>query len=96
MASYANNFRKPLYVLCQGFKFSMKSKIDGLILNNSVESIFGTNDRDSNQIALTYDLTPQKYISLVISEIGIIPPTSASIIIREFKKFDTHRSYSDQ
>ena len=33
-----------------------------------------------------YDVTPSNFISLLISEVGRIPPTSVPIVIREFKE----------
>eukprot|EP01105_Mastigella_eilhardi_P017920 TRINITY_DN412_c0_g1_i1.p1 TRINITY_DN412_c0_g1~~TRINITY_DN412_c0_g1_i1.p1 ORF type:complete len:636 (+),score=191.18 TRINITY_DN412_c0_g1_i1:28-1908(+) len=34
---------------------------------------------------LVYDLTPVDYIAMVITEFGMIPPTSVPVIIREFR-----------
>ncbi|RHY31633.1 hypothetical protein DYB32_003307, partial [Aphanomyces invadans] len=35
---------------------------------------------------LVYDLTPMEYVSMVVTEIGMIPPTSIPAIIREYRK----------
>ena len=35
---------------------------------------------------LKYDLTPPEFVTMVITETGIIPPTSAPVIIREYHK----------
>jgi translation initiation factor eIF-2B subunit delta len=35
-----------------------------------------------------YDLTPTKFISMVFTEIGQIPPTSVPVILREFQKYN--------
>ncbi len=35
---------------------------------------------------LIYDLTPMEYVSVVVTEIGLIPPTSIPAIIREYRK----------
>jgi translation initiation factor eIF-2B subunit delta len=32
---------------------------------------------------LVYDLTPMDFISMVVTEVGVIPPTSVPVIIRE-------------
>ena len=32
---------------------------------------------------LMYDLTPAKYVSLVVTEVGMTPPTSVPVLIRE-------------
>ena len=33
---------------------------------------------------LCYDITPIKYIAVVVTEVGMIPPTSVPVIIREY------------
>ena len=35
---------------------------------------------------LLYDLTPAKFVSIVITEVGLIPPTSVPVVIREYRK----------
>ncbi|CAK4706504.1 unnamed protein product [Aphanomyces euteiches] len=35
---------------------------------------------------LVYDLTPMEYVMVVVTEIGMIPPTSIPAIIREYRK----------
>lgn len=35
---------------------------------------------------LLYDLTPARYVSMVVTEIGLIPPTSVPVVIREYRK----------
>jgi translation initiation factor eIF-2B subunit delta len=37
---------------------------------------------------LSYDLTPMEYVSAVVTEVGLVPPTSIPAILREddFKK----------
>ena len=30
-----------------------------------------------------YDLTPSQYITVVVTEVGMVPPTSVPVIIRE-------------
>ena len=32
---------------------------------------------------LVYDVTPTKFITMVVTEAGVIPPTSVPVIIRE-------------
>lgn len=39
-----------------------------------------------NLLNLRYDLTPMKYVTLVITEVGMIPPTSVPVLIRESRK----------
>lgn len=35
---------------------------------------------------LTYDLTPAEFVSMVITEVGMIPPTSVPVVLREYHK----------
>jgi translation initiation factor eIF-2B subunit delta len=35
---------------------------------------------------LVYDLTPMEFVAMVISEVGMIPPTSVPVVIREYHK----------
>eukprot|EP01098_Paradermamoeba_levis_P011848 TRINITY_DN5099_c0_g6_i2.p1 TRINITY_DN5099_c0_g6~~TRINITY_DN5099_c0_g6_i2.p1 ORF type:complete len:148 (-),score=44.25 TRINITY_DN5099_c0_g6_i2:72-515(-) len=35
---------------------------------------------------LVYDVTPIDFITMVITEVGMIPPTSVPVVLREYKK----------
>ena len=35
---------------------------------------------------LCYDITPIQYIAVVVTEVGMIPPTSVPVIIREYNE----------
>jgi len=32
-----------------------------------------------------YDLTPAEFIGMVITEVGMVPPTSVPVILREYR-----------
>jgi len=38
---------------------------------------------------LTYDVTPCELVTMVISEVGMTPPTSIPVIIREYRQDTT-------
>lgn len=42
------------------------------------------NDKQDFFFSLKYDLTPQKFLSMIVCEIGNIPPHSVPVVIREF------------
>lgn len=42
---------------------------------------------------IRYDLTPMKYVSLVLTEVGMIPPTSVPVLIREYNKDDVSLTF---
>jgi len=35
---------------------------------------------------LVYDLTPMSFVSLVITDVGLIPPTSVPVVLREYSR----------
>lgn len=35
---------------------------------------------------LTYDAMPAEYVSLIVTELGAIPPTSVPVILREYQQ----------
>ena len=37
---------------------------------------------------MRWDATPFSYISMVVTEIGKVPPSSIPVLIREFKKLN--------
>lgn len=37
---------------------------------------------------LGYDLTPPEFVTMVVTEVGVIPPTSVPVILREYHKED--------
>jgi hypothetical protein len=43
-------------------------------------------------INLRYDLTPQKYLSMIVCEIGNIPPHSVPVVIREIMDYEDESS----
>lgn len=81
IALFAKKYRKPLYVLISSFKFVEKTLIDSLVVN---ESNYDANNQ-LGIVNLEYDLVPSRLISLLITEIGLMPPTSVPVILREFK-----------
>lgn len=44
---------------------------------------------------LIYDLTPTEFITMVITEVGMVPPTSVQVIIREFSDKDQTSAQDD-
>lgn len=93
MVAKDNNI--PVVVCCETYKFSEKSQIDSLTKNE----LFDPNELletdkgiliDGNDnltiLNLAYDLTPNDFVDMVITEIGIIPPSSVPVVIREYSK----------
>ncbi|KAL8712087.1 MAG: hypothetical protein Q9220_003521 [cf. Caloplaca sp. 1 TL-2023] len=64
----------PVIVLCESIKFSDKVPLDSLAINEIGPSLQTT--------SLMYDLTPAKYINMVITESASIAPSSVPVVHR--------------
>jgi translation initiation factor eIF-2B subunit delta len=40
-------------------------------------------EQNLDLLNFAYDLTPSQYITVVVTEVGMVPPTSVPVIIRE-------------
>jgi translation initiation factor eIF-2B subunit delta len=86
IALLAKNARKPIFVLCNTYKFSPKALLDSFCYNE-------TGDPDNvcpdipgaNRLNLMFDVTPCEHLDLIITEHGIVPPTSIHGVIRNTK-----------
>lgn len=76
-AIFAKKFRKPFYVFIRTFKFSEKTQIDSFMANESFVD-------EEGKVFLEKDLVPDRLLSLLVTEIGLMPPTTVPVILREF------------
>jgi len=111
----AYDFKIPVMVCCETYKFSESVRLDSfvwneigdpdeLINNNIVNPLIQSQFISSRQpkeqpsdeilsdwrdipqlklLNLHYDVTPSKYITMVITEMGMIPSTSVPVVLRE-------------
>lgn len=54
------------------------------VLPDMIASQEKKKDKADFFFSLKYDLTPQKFLSMIVCEIGNIPPHSVPVVIREF------------
>jgi len=98
VAMMAKAFNKPVLVLAARHKFTEKVQLDSITNNelaNPDELILPLSEENRsclydwrdipnmNLLNLNYDLTPQEFITMIISEFGMIPPSSVPVIVRE-------------
>ncbi|AEE32373.1 putative nagB/RpiA transferase [Arabidopsis thaliana] len=102
IAMVANAFSVPVIVCCEAYKFHERVLLDSICSNelgdpDAVANIpsFRTNAKhsktmDNNKnlqfLNLMYDSTPSEYISMIVSDYGMIPPTSIPVIVREYRR----------
>jgi len=96
VALMANQCKVPVLVCCETYKFSEKVMLDSICNNElgdpdeiskSSKSLSEWRDvKDMKLLNLVYDLTPIDLITLVVTELGHLPPTSVPVVIREYRK----------
>ncbi|CAI9763331.1 unnamed protein product [Fraxinus pennsylvanica] len=99
VAMVAHQFRVPVLVCCEAYKFHRRVQLDSICFNelgdpdaiarvSGKEDINYLDDWSSSQnlqlLNLNYDATPSDYISMIITEYGMIPPTSVPVIVQEY------------
>ncbi|XP_020585354.1 translation initiation factor eIF-2B subunit delta-like [Phalaenopsis equestris] len=101
IAMVAHEFRVPVLICCEAYKFHERVQLDSICSNElgdpDVISIVPGKE-DSNHLAnwsdhknlqllnLFYDATPSDYVSIIVTEHGMVPPTSVPVIVREYGK----------
>lgn len=94
VAMAAHEYNVPVIVCCETLKFSEKTMLDSITWNelgNADDVARGatslTKWRDVpglTLLSLLYDVTPMEFITMVVCEFGLIPPTSVPVILREY------------
>ena len=95
VAMSAHEAKIPVIVCCESVKLTERVALDSFVYNevapaeelliqgNASSPLSNWEDVPNLQILnLMYDLTPAEYVSMVITEYGIIPPSSVPVIIR--------------
>lgn len=86
----------PVLVCAETYKISTRVQLEAITNNEQgnpqrvVEGELGDNLRVIN---LLFDLTPASFISGIITEMGILPPTSVAVLLREMNPQDTHNVF---
>ncbi|KAL6182942.1 hypothetical protein ACLB2K_044354 [Fragaria x ananassa] len=99
VAMVAHAFCIPVLVCCEAYKFHERVQLDSICSNelgdpDAVAKVSGRTDvnylenwanKDNLQLLnLMYDATPADYISMIVTDYGMIPPTSVPVIVREY------------
>ncbi|KAI5062229.1 hypothetical protein GOP47_0022768 [Adiantum capillus-veneris] len=101
VAMVANAFHVPVMVCCETYKFHERVQLDSICFNelgdpDALVKVPGKKDPSELEgwsqnshlqlLNLTYDATPADYVSMIITELGMVPPTSVPVILREYRK----------
>ncbi|CAH8375478.1 unnamed protein product [Eruca vesicaria subsp. sativa] len=103
VAMVANAFSVPVIVCCEAYKFHERVLLDSICSNelgdpdaianvplrtNTKHSKTMDNNKNLQFLNLMYDSTPAEYISMIVTDYGMIPPTSIPVIVREYRRED--------
>ncbi|XP_061977566.1 uncharacterized protein LOC133698603 [Populus nigra] len=101
VAMVAHSFHVPVLVCCEAYKFHERVQLDSICSNelgdpDVISKVHGREDinfldgSDNSAILqllnLIYDATPSDYVSMIITDYGMVPPTSVSVIVREYRR----------
>ncbi|GLU20271.1 hypothetical protein SLE2022_364800 [Rubroshorea leprosula] len=101
VAMVAHEFHVPVLVCCEAYKFHERVQLDSICFNelgdpNDISKVPGRpdvkyldnwTDKENLQLLnLKYDATPSDYISVIVTEYGMIPTTSVPVIVREYQR----------
>ncbi|KAL3833429.1 hypothetical protein ACJIZ3_008165 [Penstemon smallii] len=101
VAMVANQFHVPVLFCCEAYKFHERVQLDSICSNelgdpDAISKVSGREDinyldgwanKENLQLLnLFYDVTPADYVSMIITDYGMIPPTSVPVIVREYRK----------
>ena len=83
ISNIAYNFKKPVIVFCETFKFWDKIILDSLTKENLFVDKISENS-DVNILNLNFDITDARVINMVVCEMGYIPASSVKVVLREY------------
>ncbi|KAJ6766423.1 TRANSLATION INITIATION FACTOR EIF-2B DELTA SUBUNIT [Salix purpurea] len=101
VAMVAHSFHVPVLVCCEAYKFHERVQLDSICSNelgdpDVISKVRGREDINfldgsSNSailqlLNLIYDATPSDYVSMIITDYGMVPPTSVPVIVREYRR----------
>ncbi|KAE8124996.1 hypothetical protein FH972_019834 [Carpinus fangiana] len=101
VAMVAHAFRVPVIICCEAYKFHERVQLDSICSNElgdpdviakvpgrmDVNYLNNWSSKENLQLLnLMYDATPSDYISMIITDYGMIPTTSVPVIVREYSR----------
>uniref|UniRef100_A0A0A9G3T3 Translation initiation factor eIF2B subunit delta n=1 Tax=Arundo donax TaxID=35708 RepID=A0A0A9G3T3_ARUDO len=101
VAMVAHAFEVPVLVCCEAYKFHERVQLDSICFNElgdpdtisrvpggeNLSHLKDWGDTENLQVLnLKYDITPSDYVSVLITEYGMLPPTSVPVILREYRR----------
>jgi translation initiation factor eIF-2B subunit delta len=99
VALLAKDRHIPVLVCCESYKISNKVQLESITLNElgNPESLLQPKKSSENSsipskfkvLNILYDVTPSEFVSGIVTELGIIPPTSVAVLLSEMNPQDS-------
>ncbi|CAM6090738.1 unnamed protein product [Calypogeia fissa] len=101
VAMMAHAYSVPVMFCCETYKFHERVQLDSITANelgdpNVLATVRGRaqlkeiseweDDKHLQLLNLIYDATPSDYVSMIVTELGMVPPTSVPVILREYRR----------
>ncbi|XP_002521202.2 translation initiation factor eIF-2B subunit delta isoform X2 [Ricinus communis] len=101
VAMMAHAFHVPVLVCCEAYKFHERVQLDSICSNelgdpDAISKVHGRDEinflggcatsENMQLLNLIYDATPSEYVSMIITDYGMVPPTSVPVIVREYRR----------
>lgn len=84
--------RAPVLVCCETYKISNRVQLESITgneLGNPKDVLNEELPPNLRVLNLLYDLTPTAFVSGIVTEMGILPPTSVAVLLREMNPQET-------
>ncbi|KAJ1447185.1 hypothetical protein M885DRAFT_591485 [Pelagophyceae sp. CCMP2097] len=92
VAMTASQYNIPVLVCCETYKFHDRVQLDSVCSNElgDPDSLKVASHPDDptlenppHRLHLRFDVTPPKYVSVIVTEHGLVPPSACAVLIRE-------------
>mmetsp|Transcript_25831 Transcript_25831/g.37003 ORF Transcript_25831/g.37003 Transcript_25831/m.37003 type:complete len:482 (-) Transcript_25831:27-1472(-) len=107
VAILAQSCNVPVLVCCETYKISNRVQLESITGNELGNPDVGVASTAANVqllrhwrttpnlklLNIMYDLTPSEFVSGIVTEMGILPPTSVAVILREMNPQDNNYNY---
>ncbi|CAN6357086.1 unnamed protein product [Urochloa humidicola] len=101
VAMVAHSFGVPVLMCCEAYKFHERVQLDSICFNelgdpDAISRVTRgqgfshlknwAENENLHILNLKYDITPSDYVSMLITDYGMLPPTSVPVIVREYRR----------
>lgn len=90
VALLAKDRHVPVMVCCESYKISNKVQLESITQNElgNPKALLPTTNGSTQRpkfkvLNLVYDVTPSEFVTGIVTELGIIPPTSVAVLLSE-------------